>query len=168
MHSNTLKNLGYVPAFAVLGATAVMAADFQKGLEAFNNEDYETALEEWMPLAAVGDLNAMYNVGLLYDEGLGVEENKATALEWYLPPAQDGDVSAQFNVATIYDFGEGVPEDNGKALYWYTAAAMQADEQAQFNLGVMYANGEGVPVDYEESAMPRRSTTSLICTIQVP
>jgi TPR repeat protein len=100
MHSSSLNKLGRLLLLVVLWTSAAMAGDFQKGLKAFNNEDYATALTEWMPMAEDGDLNAMFNIGLMYDEGLGVPVDKARALEWYLPSAQEGDVTAQFNVAT--------------------------------------------------------------------
>ena len=45
MRSFSLKNLGPVPVLAVLWASAAVADDFQEGIEAFNNEDYMTALE---------------------------------------------------------------------------------------------------------------------------
>ena len=80
--------------------TSTASADeFQSGLDAFRDKDYATAMAAWMPLAESGDLNAMYNVGLLYDEGLGVPVDKQRAIDWYLVPAQEGDVSAQFNIA---------------------------------------------------------------------
>ncbi len=151
MHFLSLKNLEQLLILAVLCASAVNADEIQQGIDAFNNDDYATALVAWMPLAEDGDLNAMYNIGLIYDEGLGVETDKVRALRWYLAPAEEGDVAAQFNMATIYDFGKGVPENNEKAFYWYAAAARQADEQAQFNLGIMYANGEGVDIDHDDS-----------------
>ena len=76
-------------------ANSIAVADvFKQGLEAFGDQNYTGALAAWVPLAEQGDLNAMYNVGLIYDEGLGVAEDKARALEWYLPPAEEGDVSA--------------------------------------------------------------------------
>ena len=117
--------------YTALIASNAVAGEFQRGLEAFNSEDYEQAMASWLPLARAGDINAMYNVGLLYDEGLGVPVDKEAALDWYLVPAEEGDVSAQFNVAMIYDFGDGVPENNEQALYWSTQAARQADEQAR-------------------------------------
>ena len=111
---------------AVLSATIagpVMAADFQKGLSAFNARDYKAALQEWLPLAGSGDLNAMYNIALIYDEGLGVAVDKVQAIKWYLEPANHGDVAAQYNLATIYDYGQGVKENDEEAIKWYRAAA---------------------------------------------
>jgi len=83
MHYISRDISGYCLALCVLLASGASADDFRKGIDAFNNEDYVTALAEWQPLAERGDLNAMYNVGLIYDEGLGVEVDKEKALEWY-------------------------------------------------------------------------------------
>ena len=72
---------------AVLTAAMVCpaaAAEFKEGLHAFNAGDYERALGVWVPLAENGDLNAMYNIALIYDEGLGVPRDKTKAVKWYL------------------------------------------------------------------------------------
>ncbi|MEQ9561971.1 MAG: tetratricopeptide repeat protein, partial [Woeseiaceae bacterium] len=126
-------------ALLVLATRPAAAADFMAGIEAFKRGDYATALAEWLPMAEGGDLNAMYNVALIYDQGLGLPSDKLRALRWYRVPAEEGDVSAQFNIATIHHFGEGVPVDKKEAARWYRAAALMADEEAQFNLGLMYA-----------------------------
>ena len=44
------------------------SANFQKGMEAYKNGDYATALKEWKPLAEAGDTDAQYNLGIMYDE----------------------------------------------------------------------------------------------------
>jgi hypothetical protein len=38
----------------LFGATSAWSADFEKGWDAYNNEDYATALREWRPLAKQG------------------------------------------------------------------------------------------------------------------
>jgi len=65
----------------VAPAGPLMAADFKAGLDAFNAKDYAAALDEWLPLAEDGDLNAMYNVALIYDEGLGVPVDRVKAIK---------------------------------------------------------------------------------------
>ena len=115
---------------AVLSAAIagpVMAADFQKALSAFNARDYKAALQEWLPLAESGDLNAMYNIALIYDEGLGVAVDKVKAIKWYFEPANHGDVAAQYNLATIYDYGHGVKE-NDEEKEWVFAKVKPAPE----------------------------------------
>lgn len=120
-----------IAVLAIVIVNPVSAADFKTGLKAFNSGNYILALAEWEPLADNGDLNAMYNIALIYDEGLGVPKDKAKAIKWYLEPANRGDIAAQYNLAIIYDYGQGgVKENNKEAVKWYTAAANQADEQA--------------------------------------
>ena len=48
------------------------SGDFQKGMEAYRNGDYATAVKEWTPLANQGNVKAQYNLGLIYDMGKGV------------------------------------------------------------------------------------------------
>jgi len=51
---------------------ALVYADFQAGLAAYNQGDYATALKEWRPLAEQGYAPAQFNLGFLYDNGYGV------------------------------------------------------------------------------------------------
>ena len=53
----------------IMLAAPISAQDFQKGLEAYRNGDYATALKEWTPLAEGGDSVAQYNLGVMYKNG---------------------------------------------------------------------------------------------------
>jgi hypothetical protein len=46
-------------------ATAVLAANFQKGLTAAQSGDFATALREWEPLAKQGDAKVQFNLGIV-------------------------------------------------------------------------------------------------------
>ena len=109
----------------------VIAADFNKGYEAFNIGDYETAIEEWLPLAEQGDGDSQFNLALMYRSGEGVLQNHKTAIEWYTKAAEQGHAKAQFNLALMYRSGEGVLQNDKTAEEWYTKAAEQGDASAQ-------------------------------------
>ena len=47
-------------------AASISAQDIQKGLEAYNKADFDTALKEWKPLAEDGNRVAQYLLGYLY------------------------------------------------------------------------------------------------------
>jgi uncharacterized protein len=47
------------------GTTAVLAANFQKGLTAAQSGDFATALREWEPLAKQGDAKVQFNLGIV-------------------------------------------------------------------------------------------------------
>jgi TPR repeat protein len=128
-------------------------ADFKAGMDAHQRGDYATALREWQPLAEQGDALAQYNLGLLYDNGRGVQKDYAQALQWYEKAAVQGHADAQVNLGILYDYGRSVPQDFKKAVYWYRLSAKQSNELAQRRLGLMYERGDGVPKDYVQAYM---------------
>jgi len=132
---------------------ALVQADFQTGMDAYNQGDYATAFKEWQPLAEQGEADAQVNLGLLYDFGKGVPQDYGQARDWYLKAADQGFADAQFNLGLLYDFGKGVPQDYGQARDWYLKAAEQGHALAQANLGVMYWMGPGVLQDYVQAHM---------------
>ena len=64
---------------------------------ALKRRDYAAALRFIRPLAEQGDASAQYNLGVLYDNGLGVPQDKVRAYMWFtLPAAQGRDGAAAF------------------------------------------------------------------------
>ena len=57
-------------------------------------EDYFTAARLLQSLAEAGDTWAMRDLGDLYLEGLGVDEDRATGKRWLEKAAQAGDADA--------------------------------------------------------------------------
>ena len=104
-------------------------------------------LEELGPLAANGDASAQYELGFMYDRGLGVRQDYKEAASWYRKAAEQGNASAQFHIGQMCDIGNGVPQDYEEAASWYRKAAEQGDALAQIHLGFLYDHGQGVPVD---------------------
>ena len=67
-----------ITVFALI-LTTLAHADFQEGVDAYKRGDYETALNEWLPLAAQGDADAQIAMGILYVHGQGVPQDYAEA-----------------------------------------------------------------------------------------
>ncbi|MDH3821900.1 MAG: sel1 repeat family protein [Gammaproteobacteria bacterium] len=120
--------------FASMG----FAGDFQKGWNAYNSADYETALAEWEALADSGDVDAAYGMGLLYGNGFGVDMNDELALKYYGLAAEKGHADAQFNLAVMHQNGWGVPQSDETANKWYALAAEQGVTAAQIAIGRFY------------------------------
>ena len=78
------------------------SADFQKGLTAAQSGDFATALREWTPLAKQGDVNAQYNLGVMYDQGDGVSQDYKTAVKWYTLAAKQRHAFAQSNLGQMW------------------------------------------------------------------
>ena len=126
-------------------------ADFNAGVRAYQSGDLATAFEEFKKAADAGNARAQLNVGLFYDKGLVVEQNRVQAAEWYARAAAAGIAQAQFNLAALYFEGLGVEKDYATALDWYSRAAFGGSGDAQFNLSVMYQEGLGTQVNYVEA-----------------
>ncbi len=62
-------------------STPPAEAYFRAGVEAVERGDYAAALAAWLPLAEAGDGEAQLNVGLLYEQGLGVARHTAAVLD---------------------------------------------------------------------------------------
>jgi len=94
---------------------------------------------------------AQYNLGLAYNNGMGVLRNDKEAFKWYKKAADQGLVDAQYNVGAIYFEGQSVHKDYKEAFKWWRLAANQGYGMAQVNLGNMYHSGNGVQKDYKEA-----------------
>jgi TPR repeat protein len=146
--------LWLVPVLGVSRIPEVQAgAGFDEGMAAARRGRHRAAYDIWLPLAEQGDIRAQYNIGVLYDRGLGVPQNFAEATRWYRIAAERGHVDAQANLGYAYEQGRGVPQDFAQAAKWYRAAAERGDIVAQANLGTLYANGLGVEQDDVQAHM---------------
>jgi TPR repeat protein len=101
------------------------------GYQSYLKGDYTAAYDEWLPLAELGDAEAQFNLGVLYDEGAGVERNLATATDWYRKAATQGFIDAQTNLGIMYYHGLGVDRDHELAAHWFRLAADQGDAEAR-------------------------------------
>ena len=135
-------------AIMLMTTLTVWAGDYEDGLAAFERKDYATAVEKFTTSAEQGDAAAQFNLGIIYDQGLGVAQDYVQAVRWYKLAAEQGDASAQFNLGVMYDEGQGVAQDYVQAVRWYKLAAAQGHADAQFNLALMHELGQGVAQNY--------------------
>ena len=144
-----MKNicLAFIAAL-MMTVTTAHAADFDKGVAAYGEDDYPTALVEFSELAEEGHAGAQTLLALMYSNGKGVAQDYATAVKWYTLAAEQGNAHAQINLGGMYSNGKGVAQDYAAAVKWYTLAAKQGHANAQSNLGVMYYSGYGVLEDF--------------------
>ncbi len=101
--------------------------------------------------ATQGDVAALYDLGLMYEQGYGVAQNKCQAACFYRQAAERGQVDAQYRLGCLYYRGQGVPKDLKVAAEWYARAANQDCSPAQAALGNLCLIGEGVPQDLSKA-----------------
>ena len=115
------------------GTKTSWSADFDKGLNAARSGDFATALSEWGPLAERGNPTAQINLGVMYEDGMGVIKDYKRAAEWYRLAAIQGDTRAQVNLGLMYANGTGVTQNNLFAYMWWNIASSSGDEDAASN-----------------------------------
>ena len=100
------------------------------GYQSYLKGDYKAAYDEWLPLAELGDAEAQYNLGVMYDQGASVDQDLGKAANWYRKAAEQGFMDAQTNLGMMYYRGEGVPGDRTEAARWFQLAADKGDAEA--------------------------------------
>jgi len=59
-------------------------AEFARGAKAYDQKNYEQALSIWLPLTKDGNPRVIYNVGLMYANGLGIpKDDYIEAYKWF-------------------------------------------------------------------------------------
>jgi hypothetical protein len=152
------KRLAFYRLFVIFSAFALVLfsdawADYEKGLAAYERRDYAAAFTEWKESAEQGDPRSQYELGLMYENGEGVQQNDLEALRWYRQSAEQGLMAAQNSLGVMYSEGRGAPKDDLEAVKWYYRAAKQGMHDALFNLALSYEKGRGVPQDYNVAAI---------------
>lgn len=112
-------------------------------------EFYARSLPGVRILAAEGDPDAMADLGLLYNIGLGLESHRESSVCWVTRAAEAGLPRAQYYAGFYYFHGVGVEEDPTRAAQWLEMGSIGGNANAQALLGNILYNGWGVPRDVE-------------------
>jgi TPR repeat protein len=100
----------------------------------------------WYRLAAdQGYSRAQFNLGMMYEYGVGVATDVKEAIRWDRLAAEQGNIDAQYRLGHIYFQGLGVPQDCKEAAHWHRLAVKQGNYDAQQELNMMHQNCRDVP-----------------------
>jgi TPR repeat protein len=110
-------NQGTTP-WELKGNPIGVADNIQKDIEYYRKE------------AEGGNVVGQYNLGQVYNQGLGVREDYTQAAFWYRKAAEQGYAKAQYNLGYMYALGLGVPQDLVQAYMWINIASDQGLELA--------------------------------------
>ena len=110
--------------------------------------DKVAARAEFAQAAAKGNLNAIYNLGVLALQGVGDERpDFAAAAGYFRRAAEAGDGNSAYSYGVLLREGKGVFLDTDKAAYWLKRAADAGIIAGQVEYAIMLFNGVGVTKD---------------------
>jgi TPR repeat protein len=105
---------------------------------------------EWFQKAAANDhAPAQNNLGMMYKDGMSVEQDYQSAMQWFRKSAQQNYPRALVNIAFLYVNGLGVEQDVAMAQQWNLKAAELGSPEGQANIGRAYYTGRGVEKDLD-------------------
>jgi len=121
-----LRTLGDLARAGNPAAQTQLAIWYLEGIRV--EADHDKARRLLSKAAACGFAPANFQLGCMYEQGLGFPESLADAVRCYTAAAEQADFFAQISLGRIYAHGgNGVPANCGLAARWYGAAADQED-----------------------------------------
>jgi len=121
------------------------------GDHALRVRDYAQAMTWYRQAADRGLGVGQFDVGRLYQDGLGVPVDYAEAMKWFRLSALQGNAAAQVAIGHMYEEGHGVATDYAEAMRWFRLAVRVGFPAAQNSIGHLYEEGLGVGADYAEA-----------------
>lgn len=121
------------------------------------NRDFEKAFQLFTREATAGNALAMYDLGKMHADGLGIKVDAEKSTQWYSKAFQAFNslettntkhaTYLQYRIGKMYDAGLGTQQDYAKAAQWYTKAVKAEHKYAEYSLASLYARGNGVTQD---------------------
>ena len=128
------------------------AALFQQAVALYNSGDHAGAAALVRQAAEAGNPTATYEMGYIYENGDGLQQDAGQAAQWYLKAADLGDAAGEAAVGQLYESGNQVAENWDTAVLWYMRSAQQGNRMGEFRLGRSYHYGVGVALDLGAAA----------------
>ncbi|WP_061022856.1 tetratricopeptide repeat protein [Bradyrhizobium sp. CCH5-F6] len=91
-------------------------------------------------LANRGDAEAQYHVGMMYNNGIGTQQDRSQAFEWFQKSAAANDPLGAYKLGCYYD-GQGVgivATDPDQALKYKLVSAKAGYARAQHDVALLY------------------------------
>ena len=108
--------------------------------------NYEEALN-WLTLAAdKGVAQALFNLGYMYENGLGVQKDEIKAIEYYEKSVNRNHIDGYLALGVIYS--TGVNADEQKSEYYFNEALKVGDGDAS-RIAYKFLKGYGLPKSHK-------------------
>lgn len=147
----SLAGIGLAPAAEPVAADEIDLAEIlrkpeygnYRGYAEFKMAHYDSARRIWEALDQRNFGEAAFNLGILYEDGLGVARDIERAMAYYRRGALLGSPKAMFRAGVMYWLGApGVAADRGEGRRYLSMAAAAGDSEAQRYLAAESAGAD--------------------------
>ncbi len=117
------------------------------------HQKFKLAAEKARVMAEGGHPKAQHVLGMLYQNGLGVEKDIKIAIYWLEKAAAQGLKEAESYLGHLYLDGKVVTRDVDKAEKYMLLAAQHGEREAQVHLGLMYLDDKTAKKDLKSASI---------------
>lgn len=110
--------------------------EFQLGVASVQSDRYDLAVSHFKLATSHSHASAAFNLGICYEEGIGIEKNAKMALECYMLASSLGHAKASYNVGVFHARGlADLPKNRKAARQYFQEAAKLGLNKANKVLG---------------------------------
>lgn len=121
--------------------------------------DFEQAFSLLQAESQNGNVLAVFDLGRMHADGLGVEMDIDKAQEYYTQALNDFELLEhrkpwkyiEYRIGKMYSQGLGAEQDYKISAEWFAKSANQKYKFAEYSLGSFYYQGQGVEQSYEKA-----------------
>jgi len=135
----------------IISFSYINAVTYKQASQYYKDKQYTESFNAYKELAISGNVNAQYNLGIFYYNGIGVKKDKVLAFIWLSTASKKNHKLAQNKLGYMYEKGD-IPDIKNidHALLEYYKSAIQNYELAQLNLA-MYYNQKATNESYKKA-----------------
>ena len=122
----------------------------QYSIKSFNKDDSKD-FKALHSAATQSDPQAQFQLGVMYENGEGVSQDKSKAAWWYRKSVEQGFADGQNALAKLYYFNMELEPVFNESIAWFEKAAAQGQPEAQFYIGFFYEKDSEITKDYDQS-----------------
>ena len=123
--------------------------------------DYPKALD-WLTLASAQDeVEAMWELAWLYENGIGVGRDVKKANYWFSVAAEMCFAQAEYRLGVIFEEGHGVPQSDKKAFHYYLRSARHNLLEGMYRVSMFMESGKGTGKSHTEALYWKKKAISL-------
>lgn len=119
-------------------------------------QDFDEARKQLIIESGKGNVLAIYDLGKIFANGLGVERNPDRANDYYvnaLSGFQEVESRkawkyTEYRIGKMFAAGVGTEQDYKMAAQWFDLSAEKKYKYAQYSLGSLYHRGQGVEQNF--------------------
>ena len=107
----------------------LLGNEFETAAKAYEAGDYQKAYKYNKLACDNGEYGGCTNLGLLYVNGQGVEQNYKEAFKYFKLACDNGEYKGCGNLGVLYENGQGVRQSYSTAKEYYGKACDLGDQQ---------------------------------------